>query len=289
MAKRIVPLILILALLGYFGHRFWTQRKAQEADDSFYGTVAAVEVTVSAQVTGRILELPVEEGRAVGAGDLLARIEDALYQDQVEQARAAITAARSQFAVVKAEMEGVHTALKRTRKLLSTGSATEAQMDDVETRKSVLQAREKVVRSQVAQAETALALAETQLGYTTIRAPLSGTLVRRDVEAGETVFPGTALGVVADLSVMDVKIYVPGPMLGRIRIDQKVKLLTDSYADRWFHGTVAMIAEKAEFTPKNVQTREERIRLVYRVKVRVPNPDGTLKTGMPVDAWFVKE
>jgi len=93
----------------------------------------------------------------------------------------------------------------------------------------------------------------------------------------------------ADLSFMEVRIYVPGPMLGRIQLGQTVDLETDSYPDRAFTGTVATIAEEAEFTPKNVQTRDERVRLVYAVKVRVPNPDGTLKTGMPVDAWFARQ
>jgi HlyD family secretion protein len=78
-------------------------------------------------------------------------------------------------------------------------------------------------------------------------------------------------------------------MLGKIRIGQQVDVITDSYPDQRFRGSVATIADEAEFTPKNVQTRDERVRLVYQVKVRVPNPDGILKTGMPVDAWFVEE
>ncbi len=289
MAKRIIPLVLVLVLAGYFGHRFWSERRAREQDESFYGTVEAVEVLVSAQVTGRITGLFADEGQPVEQDTLLATIDDSLYRDQVEQARVTVESTRAQLAVLKAQLEGVRISLARTGKLLSSGSATQKQLDDVETQASVLKAQQKVVKAQVVQAEAALELAETQLGYTRISAPVSGTVLRRDVELGETVLPGSALLTLADLSTMEVKVYIPGPMLGRIRLGQPVDLVTDSYPDRRFRGSVATIADQAEFTPKNVQTRDERVRLVYRVKVRVPNPDGILKTGMPVDAWFVKE
>jgi HlyD family secretion protein len=275
--------------MGYFGHRYWTEKKALEQDESFYGTVEAVEVLVSAQVTGRITTLSAEEGQRVEEGQLVATIDDQLYGAQVEQARVTVESTRAQFAVIKAQLKGVDITLARIRKLLSTGSATQMQLDDVETEEGVLKAQERVVRAQVVQAEAALQLAETQLSYTRIHAPASGTVIRRDVELGETVLPGSALMTLADLSTMEVKVYVPGPMLGRIALGQQVELVTDSYPDRRLSGLVATIADEAEFTPKNVQTRDERVRLVYQVKVRVPNPDGILKTGMPVDAWFVEE
>lgn len=288
MAKRMVPLILVLGLVGYFGHRYWTEKKALERDESFYGTVEAVEVLVSAQVTGRITGLFADEGQRVEQGDLLATIDASLYEAQLEQARETVASTRAQTAVLNAQLEGNRIMLARTRKLLSTGSATEKQLDDLETQRAVLTAQKEVVRAQVVQAKAALEVAETQLGYTRVHAPLGGTVLRRDVEAGETVLPGSALMALADLSDMEVKVYVPGPMLGRIRLGQRVELVTDSYPDRRLGGSVATIADEAEFTPKNVQTRDERVRLVYQVKVRVPNPEGILKTGMPVDAWFVE-
>lgn len=289
MAKRIVPLILVLGLAGYFGHRHWTERRALEQDESFYGTVEAVEVLVSAQVTGRITGLFAEEGQRVEQGQLVTTIDDSLYRAQVEQARVTVESTGSQLAVLKAKREGVQTMLARIRKLLSAGSATEQQLDDLETEEAVLKAQQQVVQAQVLQAEAALQVAQTQLAYTRIHAPVSGTVLRRDVEIGETVLPGSVLMALADMSIMEVKVYVPGPMLGRIRLGERVEMVTDSYPDRRLSGSVATIADEAEFTPKNVQTRDERVRLVYQVKVRVPNPDGILKTGMPVDAWFVRE
>lgn len=289
MARRIVPLILVLFLAGYFGHRFWVQKKALEEDQSFYGTAEAVEVSLSAQVAGRIVDLPAREGEKVEAGHLLAKIDDALYLAQVEQARATLQTASRQLGVIDASLAGVETNLARVRKLLASGSATQMQLDELETQKSVLEAQKPVIRSQMEQAMAARKLAEEQLGFTRVSAPLAGTILRVPVERGETVFPGSALVTLADLSSMEVRIYIPGPMLGRIQLGQPVDLETDSYPDRVFTGTIATIADEAEFTPKNVQTRDERVRLVYAVKVRVPNPDGTLKTGMPVDAWFARQ
>jgi HlyD family secretion protein len=288
MVRRIVPLVLALALVGYFGHRYWTGKKALERDESFYGTVEAVEVTVSAQVMGRIVELSVDEGDPVEQDRLVAVIDDSLYGAQVGQAREMVESARAQLGVMQAQLKGNRIMLDRVRKLLSTGSATEKQLDELETQEAVLKAQLEVVRAQVVQAEAALRVAETQLGYTRIHAPVGGTVLRRDVEPGETVLPGSALMTLADLSVMEVKVYVPGPMLGRVRLGQRVELVSDSYPDRRLEGSVATIADEAEFTPKNVQTRDERVRLVYQVKVRVPNPEGILKKGMPVDAWFAE-
>ncbi len=289
MARRIVPLLLVLSLFGYFGYRVWQQRQEARLDDTFYGTIEATETVISAQLAGQLVELTVDEGDAVEAGQLLARIDDKVYRAQLAQAQAASRAAASQQAVLNAGLKGVDSNLDRTKKLLATGSATEMQFDTLDAQRDSLRAQKGVVARQVGQAEAAIQLAETQLSYATIAAPLAGTVVRRHVELGESVFPGSALMTIADLSVMEVKIYVPGPMLGKIRLGQRVLLYTDSFPNRPFTGAVATIAEQAEFTPKNVQTREERVRLVYAVKVRVENPDGVLKIGMPVDARFVTE
>jgi len=289
MARRIVPVILILSLVGFFGYRIWHQKQLAALDDSFYGTVEAVEVTLSAQVAGRIVELNAEEGARVSEGDLLVRVDDAVYQAQRDQAQAAVSTALSQHAVINASRDGLETNLDRTKKLLSGGSATQMQLDNLEAQDDVLQAQKRVVNSQAAQARAMVRMAEEQLSFARIVAPIDGTVVRLHVEPGETVFPGSTLMTLADLSTMEVKIYVPEPMLGKIKMGQQVTLTTDSFPNKPLTGVVSTIAETAEFTPKNVQTRDERVRLVYAVKVRAANPDGILKIGMPVDARFVTE
>jgi HlyD family secretion protein len=275
MAKKIFPLILVLAIVGYFGFRAWQKNQADKRENRFYSTAEVDELVVSAQVAGKIVELPAEEGKTVSPGDLLARIDNTPYQAQLNQAEAALAA-------VDANLEGLEDNLVRTDKLRKSGSATEMQYDTLKAQTQALRAQKRAAAAQVE-------LARTQFSYTRVMAPVTGTVLRVDVNKGETAFPGSSLLALADLSVMDVKVFVPEPMLGKIRIDQKVEIFSDSFPGRPFPGRVAWISPEAEFTPKNIQTREERTRLVYQVKVRVPNPDGIFKIGMPLDAIFVKE
>ncbi len=286
MAKRLIPILLVLSLVGYFGYRAWQQREAERAEPTYYGTIEADEVLISAQLAGRVLELTVDEGDRVEQGQLLVRLDDSIYAAQLGQAEAAVRLAASQNGVIGANTEGIDINLARTKKLLDTGSATQMQLDNLEIQRSALDAQRQVIGSQVNQARATVKLAQTQLGYSRITSPLTGVVLRRHVLPGETVFPGSALLTVADLSTLEVKIYVPGPVLGKIRLGQQVQLFTDSYPNQPFVGTIARISNQAEFTPKNVQTRDERVRLVYAVTVRVPNPDGVFKIGMPVDAVF---
>lgn len=275
MAKRIIPLLLILSIVGYFGFRAWQKSQADKRESRFYSTAEVDEVVISAQVAGKIVELNTEEGKTVLEGDLLARIDDTPYRAQLNQAEAALAA-------VEANLEGLEDNFTRTDKLRKSGSATEMQYDTIKAQTQALRAQK---RAAAAQAE----LARTQLSFTRVMAPVAGTVLRVDVRKGETAFPGSALLTLADLAVMDVKVFIPEPMLGKIKFGQQVKIVSDSFPQQPLRGTVAYISPEAEFTPKNIQTREERTRLVYQVKVRVPNPDGILKIGMPLDAIFIEK
>ncbi|MEW6487052.1 MAG: efflux RND transporter periplasmic adaptor subunit [Thermodesulfobacteriota bacterium] len=133
------------------------------------------------------------------------------------------------------------------------------------------------------QAREALALAETRLGYTVLAAPLSGVVLSEHVEAGEYVSPGTPVVTVGDLGQVWLRAYVGQTDLGRVHLGQRVRVTTDTYPGRTYEGEVTFLASEAEFTPKSVQTREERVKLVYRIKVQIPNPHGELKPGMPAD------
>ncbi len=275
MAKRIIPLLLILSIVGYFGFRAWEKSQADKRENRFYSTAEVDEVVISAQVAGKIVELNAEEGQTVLAGDPLARIDDTPYRAQLNQAEAALAA-------VSANLEGLEDNFTRTDKLRKSGSATEMQYDTIKAQTQALRAQKRAAAAQVE-------LARTQFSFTRVMAPVTGTVLRVDVKKGETAFPGSALLTLADLSIMDVKVFIPEPMLGQIKFGQQVEIISDSFPRQPLRGKVAYISPEAEFTPKNIQTREERTRLVYQVKVRVPNPDGILKIGMPLDAIFVKE
>jgi HlyD family secretion protein len=141
-------------------------------------------------------------------------------------------------------------------------------------------------RAQVAAARAALDVAEIQLGHTELKAPYAGIILSRNVEPGEVVSPNQEVLSIADLSTVDLKVFVGETEIGKIAPGQPVEVKIDTFPDKTYAGRVAYISPQAEFTPKIIQTHKERVKLVYLVKVSVPNPNFELKSGMPADAWF---
>jgi HlyD family secretion protein len=137
--------------------------------------------------------------------------------------------------------------------------------------------------AQVRQARAALKNAEVKLNDTVLYAPLSGIVLKKNVEEGETVSPGTSIVTIGDLGKPWIKVYLKEDKLGFVKLGQKVEVRTDTYPDKKYAGSVAFISSEAEFTPKAVQTEEERVKLVFGVKISVENQDNELKPGMPAD------
>ncbi|MFB0546341.1 MAG: HlyD family secretion protein, partial [Anaerolineae bacterium] len=141
-----------------------------------------------------------------------------------------------------------------------------------------------VAQAQVKQARAALRTLEVQLQKMSLVSPRDGWVVERTVHMGEMAVPGAALLTVADLEEVTLTVYIPEDEIGKVKVGQGVEVRVDSYPDRVFEGEVTYIASEAEFTPKNVQTKKERVNMVFAVKVKLPNPDHALKPGMPADA-----
>jgi membrane fusion protein YbhG len=137
--------------------------------------------------------------------------------------------------------------------------------------------------------QAALAVAQAQLGYTVLESPQAGIVLRKHVEPGEIIAAGTPVVTVADLGNIWVKIYIPEPQLGRIKLGQSADVTTDSYRGKVYRGKVIFINSEAEFTPKNIQTPEERVKLVFAVKIGLENPNQELKPGMPADVKVLLE
>jgi len=138
-------------------------------------------------------------------------------------------------------------------------------------------------QARLQQAREALQLSETRLSYTTIVSPLAGVVLTDSIEAGEFVAPGTPVVTVGDLHHVWLRGYIDETDLGRIKVGQAVRVTADTHPDKVYQGRVTFIASEAEFTPRSVQTTKERVKLVYRIKVDIPNPDLELKPGMPAD------
>jgi HlyD family secretion protein len=141
-----------------------------------------------------------------------------------------------------------------------------------------------IAQAQVRQAEAAVRLVDAQIAQLTLTAPMDGVVTSRSAQVGETATAGAPLLAIANLDEVRLVIYIPEDRLGQVRLGQEVKVQVDSFPSQVFAGEVASIAGKAEFTPRNVQTQEERVNLVFAVKVSIPNPDHQLKPGMPADA-----
>jgi multidrug resistance efflux pump len=181
-------------------------------------------------------------------------------------------------------------------KVAQAGAAYQSALAEIEVaqaRLALLQAGPRteqvaVAEAQVRQAEASLAALQVRWEKSILSAPLAGQVVDRVAHEGEIAVPGVTLLTLANLSDLTLTVYVPEPDVGTVSIGQQVKVLVDSFPGEPFVGTVTYISDKAEFTPKNVQTKAERVNTVFAVKIKLDNPDQQLKPGMPADAILVE-
>lgn len=180
---------------------------------------------------------------------------------------------------VRLNFENAGARLEEARAVLNQSMVNLRKMTVVEKDIEASQAQEKLLQA-------ALEQARIQLGYARLVCPINGIVTSRSVELGEVVSPGREVFTVADLAQVDLKIYVEETAIGRVKPGQKVNVMTDTFPDRTFPGIVSYISPEAEFTPKIIQTKKERVKLVYLVKVTIDNPKTELKAGMPADAYL---
>lgn len=249
----------------------------------------------------------VEAERAQAAAQL-ALLEAGPRAEDVRQARAQADAARAEVAAAETELQSADADLARFEALLASNAGSRKQRDDAATRRGVAEARvnaakERVrsaeetvarlkagarpeelaaARARVAAVDAQLAALHKAAADATVTSPVAGIVTSRLVDPGEIVAPRTPLVVVTDLDRAWANVYVDEPMVPRLSLGQTVPLVTD--AGQRIQGKITFISPKAEFTPRNVQTAEERTKLVYRIKVTTDNREGVLKTGMPVEA-----
>ena len=185
-------------------------------------------------------------------------LQQGFRQESIESARARLAEGRA--------------VLKQAGSNLKKIDATAAQVD--------------AARARVQAAQAALDLAAIQLQNTRLKAPFIGIITSRNIEPGEVVSPGREVFSLSDLAAVDLKVFVDETQIGKVKPGQQVEVKTDTFPDKVYKGSVAFISPDGEFTPKIIQTRKERVKLVYLVKVAIPNPNLELKSGMPADAWF---
>ena len=284
------------------------------------GHVEATEVLVSTKVAGAIESLAVDEGHAVAAGQEVARIDTTDTRLALDAARADrslaeaelrlrlagsrvedVREAQAQVARAEADLAGAQKDLDRMEGLLAAGSGTTKARDDARTRRDVARsgkdaAQERLRRLEAGfrpeekdaararrdAADARIAQLEQQLKDALIVSPAKGVVTQKLAEKGELAARGTAIFAVTDLESAWLNAYVAEPDLARLRLGQEAEVVTDDGQVR--KGRVSFVASRAEFTPKNVQTRDERVKLVYRIKVALENGDSLFKPGMPATA-----
>lgn len=285
------------------------------------GNIEITTVELSFKVPGRVRERPVDEGETVKAGQTVARLDPEDLRHEVAIRRAEVEAARSALSELetgyrKEEIAQAEAALRRVdaeaerirvdfnrqqrlyRKEVISGQdydaskaahkAAQASVREARERLKLLRSgprRETIdqARARLREAEAMLDLAATRLGHAELVSPVSGLVLSKNIEPGEQVAAGTPVITVGLLDDTWVRAYISETDLGRVKVGQGATVTTDSFPGKKYRGTVSFISQEAEFTPRNVQTEKERVKLVYRIKVVVPNLERELKPGMPAD------
>ncbi len=302
-------------------------KKEDEGIISSTGTIESVNVTVSSKVAGQIDALNFKEGDKVKEGDLLLSIDHDLLDIQLRQAQAGVDLAQAQFNLVKngatkndikiqsdlveqarINLDAAKTDRDRTENLYKENSITKQQYDNALSRYDLAAAQYQTAkdnltkiknitrpediesaRANLNKAISAYDLLKQNISDCSVYAPVNGIISKKFVEKGEIVNPQSSLLKISDLETVNLMIYVSETELGKVKLNETADVTVDAYKDKVYKGKVIFISPEAEFTPKNIQTKDERTKLVFGVKLEIPNPQFDLKPGMPADAkLFVK-
>ncbi len=273
--------------------------KDREADA--WGNYEATEIIISSETNGRFIHFPVNEGKSLITGELIAVTDTTLFTLQLNELSATaksinsrINSIDAQSEIIRQQIKNLTVNIKRVENMIDDDAATRKQLDDLTGQVEVLErqinansAQKLSVRSELAVLGTKKAQLNEQLSRCYIIAPSPGTVIQKYGEEGETTAAGRPVVKIADLSVMKLKVYVSGAMLSEIKIGENCEVRIDRRKDEYqiFEGTITKISNKAEFTPKIIQTKEERVSMVYAVTIEVVN-EGSIKSGMPGEVIF---
>ncbi len=322
MKKRMTVIVILVAVViaaVLLSGRFWKQR--DQGVISLSGNVEVTEVDTGFKISGRIIDLLTDEGKLVQKGGKIAVLESAELESLMAQSRAVLSEALAkleelrtgsrpqEIAQAAANMKAAEAELlkakkdyERAERLYTNEAISASQLDAARSvhdswlekvkaageqlsllkegpRKEVIKAAEDHVQS----ARAALRVTEERLGDTTLFAPVSGVVLKKNVESGEVVQSGTPVFTIGEIDDPWIKVYIKEDKLALVKLGQRATITVDTYRDKVYEGTVSYISSQAEFTPKTVQTQEERVKLVFGVKVRVKNVNQELKPGMPAD------
>ncbi len=265
-----------------------------------YGNFEAIETTISAENNGKLLEFTVKEGQTLKKGAIVGYIDTiqlALKKEQLIASKNIISSKSksvlSQIKVLKSQLKTAKVSKKRIENLIAANAGTQKQLDDVNGKIDVLnnqiisvETQNAPIINELKSIDIQVRQIEDQIQKSIVTNPVNGTVLVKYAEPNEITSFGRPLFKIADLSTMQLRVYVSETQLSSIKIGQDVTVKIDDNDDmKNYNGNITWIAAEAEFTPKIIQTKEERVNLVYAVKVDVKN-DGSLKIGMPAEMWI---
>jgi len=323
--KRILIAVLILAgLLAGGIWLYWGIEKSDHHILHLSGHIEATETDLGFKVPGKIASIYFQEGQEVKAGQVVATLEDHDLQEEVKQAQARLETARANLAKLESgyrpqEVREARAAVAQAeadydekakdfsrmqnlfeRKTVSAQTRDKAEAAYLMAKEALRRAKEtydlrksgyrqediEAARADFRQAQAALQLARTRLGYATITSPVNAVVLARPVEPGHVAAVGATVLTLGDLDHAYFEGYIPETDLARVRYGQRAEVTTDTYPGKRYPAWVSFISSQAEFTPKSVETFKERVTLVYRTKIRVENKNHELKPGMPAEAYI---
>ncbi len=295
--KKIILLSLIVAVITIS-----CSKNDNEADA--WGNFEVREVMISAQGNGQIIDFPANEGDKVQEGDIIAVIDTSVLDLKLNELRASMKAVSTKIAVInsqsgifKQQISNAKVDLERVQKMLQDGAATQKQFDDISGKIAVLEkqigannSQKSSVASELNVLESKVLQIKDQKLRSVIEAPLPGTVLSKYAEKGEITTAGKPLVKIANLDMVRLKVYVSGGQLSQVKIGNNCKVRIDKGKEDYYEydGNIIIVSDKAEFTPKIIQTKEERVSMVYAVTINVKN-DGKIKSGMPGEAIFSHE
>lgn len=319
----LIPFVALICLIALIISRFMNE--SEPGTIIISGNIELTEVKLSFKIPGRVVKRFVSEGQNVQAGALVAKIDSEELRQELKMNEAEMEAAQAylkelqvgylpeevsqseaRLKQAQADFDRLNADYSRQKQLydedvishrefdLSQAAFAVSQAKVLEAKENLTLLKKGIREEKIAQAkarlkkaEEATSLAETRLSFANLTSPISGFVLQDYIEEGEFVQPGTPIISIGNLDEVYLKAYIDEVDLGRVKLGQKVKITTDSYPDKTYEGVVSFIAQEAEFTPKNVQTEKQRVKLVYRIKVDVENKKHELKGGQPADGLII--
>ena len=270
--KFIIP-VMVLAIAAALAAVFILQKELHNNKEiKVSGNIEGDDVRISFRVEGQITELLADEGTVIKIGDIVAKLNTDELSEVKTEAEAALKKAEYQYELDKIDYI-------RAENMFQAGAISAQNRDTSKTKADT-------DKAQVAQLRAQLELANTRLGWADLASPLNGYVITKSALQGEVVQIGAPVFTAIDLNDIWVTGYINENDLGRVKLNQEAYVMTDSYKNKKYKGWISFISSQTEFTPKYIQTTEERVKYVYRIKVRVDNASLDLKPGMPADAYI---